>query len=326
MTSEQPAATRASRVPAGDAAAGRTRRVAGAPISWGVCEVPGWGYQLPAGRVLAEMRALGLSATEFGPDGYLPAAPDARARLLAGFGLAAAGGFVPVVLHEPAADPLAEVDRALDTFGATGGATGGTAGQPRPVLVLAAASGRDGYDARPELDAGGWATLLANAGRVAARAAGRGFATVLHPHVGTMVQTRDEVSRVLDGSGIPLCLDTGHLLIGGTDPAELVVGAAERIGHAHMKDVAEPLARQVRAGELGYAEAVRRGLYRPLGEGDVDVAGVVGGLDAAGYDGWYVLEQDTALAGPPPAGEGPAAQVAQSLDYLRGLGSPRRLP
>ena len=77
-------------------------RVAGAPIAWGVCEVPGWGYQLPAGRVLAEMRAVGLMATEFGPAGYLPSDPGQRSALLADYGLSAAGGFVPVVLHEPA--------------------------------------------------------------------------------------------------------------------------------------------------------------------------------------------------------------------------------
>ena len=51
-------------------------RIAGAPISWGVCEVPGWGYQLPADQVLRQMSEIGLSATELGPDGFLPADPD----------------------------------------------------------------------------------------------------------------------------------------------------------------------------------------------------------------------------------------------------------
>ena len=86
------------------------------------------------------------------------------------------------------------------------------------VLVLAAATGTDGYDARPTLDDRQWATLLANLDRLADAAADRGVLAVLHPHVGTMVETRDEVDRVLDGSSIRLCLDTGHLLIGGTDP------------------------------------------------------------------------------------------------------------
>jgi inosose dehydratase len=280
-------------------------RVAGAPISWGVCEVPGWGYQLPADRVLAEMRAVGLTATEFGPAGYLPTDPVQRAGLLAEHGLTAAGGFVPVVLHEPGA--MEVVDRALDAFG-----------DGDPVLVLAAATGREGYDTRPELDTDGWSALLSNLDRAAARAAERGFAATLHPHVGTMVEGPDEVRRVLDGSGIPLCLDTGHLLIGGTDPAELARAAPDRIGHVHLKDVTAAVAQKVAAGEISYTGGVTGGLYRPLGQGDVDIAGVVGALEAAGYDGWYVLEQDTILDGP-PRDAGPVQAVRESLSYLRGL-------
>ena len=282
-------------------------RVAGAPISWGVCEVPGWGYQLPVDRVLAEMRAVGLTATEYGPVGYLPTDPSQRSRLLAEYGLTAAGGFVPVVLHEPAADLMAEVDRALDAF------AGG-----RPAFVLAAATGREGYDHRPELDADGWSTLLSNLDRAAARAAERGLLATLHPHVGTMVETPADVRRVLDGSKIALCLDTGHLLMGGTDPAELARGAADRVGHVHLKDVTASVAQKVAGGEISYAQGVSGGLYRPLGQGDVDVAGVVAALEAADYRGWYVLEQDTILDGP-PKGEGPARAVRESLYHLRGL-------
>jgi inosose dehydratase len=282
-------------------------RVAGAPISWGVCEVPGWGYQLPVDHVLAEMRTVGLTATEFGPDGYLPTDPGQRSRLLAEYGLTAAGGFVPVVLHGPAADVMAEVDRALDAF------AGG-----RPVFVLAAVTGRDGYDSRPELDADGWSALLSNLDRAAGRAAERGLMATLHPHVGTMVEKPDEVRRVLDGSEIALCLDTGHLLIGGTDPAELARDAAARIGHVHLKDVTGSVAQKVANGEMPFTQGVGGGLFRPLGQGDVDIAGVVAALEAADYRGWYVLEQDTILDGP-PRGEGPARAVRESLYYLRGL-------
>jgi inosose dehydratase len=290
-----------------------TAAVAGAPISWGVCEVPGWGHQLPAAQVLAEMHDLGLAATELGPDGYLPSDPATRNALLAGHGLAVAGGFVPIVLHERAVDTAAAVDAALAAFEGAGTGHGG-----KPVLVLAAATGRDGYEGRPELDADGWSTLLASLGRAAARAAERGYLATLHPHVGTMVETTDDVNRVLDRSEIPLCLDTGHLLIGGTDPAVLAAQAARRIGHVHLKDVSASVARRVASGELSYTDAVRAGLYRPLGQGDVDLAAVVAALRQAGYAGWYVLEQDTILVAA-PAGEGPAAQVRESLQYLRSL-------
>jgi inosose dehydratase len=283
-------------------------RIAGAPISWGVCEVPGWGHQLSVARVLQEMCAIGLTATEFGPDGFLPDDPRRRAEQLAGYGLTAVGGFVPVLLHDPGHDPAPELDKALAGFVASGA----------EVLVLAAATGAPGYDGRPELDADGWRTLCANADRLAERAARLGVRACLHPHVGTMVETRQDVDRLLAGARIPLCLDTGHLLIGGTDPAELVDEAADRILHVHLKDVDAGLATSVALGWRGYTDAVRDGLYRPLGQGDVDVARIVRRLTEQGYQGWYVLEQDTILSGEPD-GPGPLADVEASAAFLRSL-------
>ncbi|MCW2944816.1 MAG: barrel protein [Actinoallomurus sp.] len=279
-------------------------KIAGAPISWGVCEVPGWGHQMPPDRVLAEMRDAGLTATEFGPDGFLPEDPAERSTLLKSHGLGAVGGFVPVVLHDAGHDPLPEVDRALEGFG------------DARTLVLAAATGLDGYDKRPVLSDADWATLVANLGRVAAHVAGLGRRVALHPHVGTVVERPGEVERVLSGSGVPLCLDTGHLLIGGTDPVELVRASAGRIAHVHLKDVDAALARRVRAGDVTYTEAVRGGIYRPLGAGDVDIAGIVATLEAAEYAGWYVLEQDTILEAEPAPGAGPIEDVRRSVAYM----------
>lgn len=282
-------------------------RIAGAPISWGVCEVPGWGYQLDPNRVLAEMREVGLVATEFGPAGFLPDAPEAKATTLRRYGLHAVGGFAPTLLHVPGHDPLPGVDELLAGYDAAGAGT----------LVLSADSGGTGYDSRPELDEQGRRLLLSNLDRITDHAAGRGVTAVLHPHVGTMVETGDDVRRVLDGSRIGLCLDTGHLLIGGTDPAALARQAPERIAHTHLKDVDLGLARQVQDGRRTYTEAVGLGMYRPLGEGDVDLDGVLSHLDAHGYDGWHVLEQDTILHGP-PTGDGPGGDVLTSVRNLLG--------
>src|SRR5207302_7311957 len=138
---------------------------------------------------------------------------------------------------------------------------------------------------RPELDAGAWRTLFTNLDRIAKHARERGVNAVLHPHVGTMVETRDEVDRVLDGSTVPLCLDTGHLLVGGTDPVELAKTVPERIAHTHLKDVDVAFADQVRAGEITYTGAVRDGMYRPLGVGDIDIAGIISVLESNGYHG-----------------------------------------
>ncbi|MFC7960458.1 sugar phosphate isomerase/epimerase family protein [Rhodococcoides kroppenstedtii] len=286
-----------------------TVRIAGAPISWGVCEVPGWGHQISVDRVLREMREAGLTATENGPDGFLPSDPQELARTLADHGLTSVGGFAPVLLHERGHDPVPGISGLLDGFVAA----------HADVIVLAAVSGRDGYDARPELTDDEWTTLLRNLDRLAAASAERGIRAVLHPHVGTMIEQRDEVHRVLDGSSIPLCLDTGHLMIGGTDPAELARQASSRITHTHLKDVDAALAARVQAGDLTYTDAVQAEMYTPLGTGDVGIGGVMETLLDAGYDGWFVLEQDTILTDDPADDAGPVLDVKASVAYLRSV-------
>ncbi|UXA16450.1 sugar phosphate isomerase/epimerase [Mycobacterium sp. SMC-4] len=281
-------------------------KIAGAPISWGVCEVPGWGYQLSSDRVLTEMGQAGLTATELGPEGFLPTDTVELVRLLGNHGLECVGGFVPVVLYRDDHDPADDLAGPLESLVAAGAG----------VVVLAAATGMDGYDQRPILDETQWVTLLSNLDRLAAMVAARGLTAVLHPHVGTMVETRAEVDRVLAGSSVPLCLDTGHLLIGGTDPLALTMEVPERIKHAHLKDVDAGLAAKVQSGELTYTQAVAAGMYVPLGAGDVDIVGIVKTLEHNGFDGWYVMEQDKILD-TEPAGSGPLGDVLASVAYLQ---------
>ena len=106
--------------------------------------------------------------------------------------------------------------------------------------------------------------------------------------------------------------------LGGSDPVALAHAATDRIAHVHLKDVDAGWAARVRSGEASYTEAVAGGMYRPLGQGDVDIASIVTTLEHAGYDGWYVMEQDTILPAA-PSDEGPVADVRASIDFLRGL-------
>ena len=199
----------------GDDRGGPQVRIAGAPISWGVCEVPGWGHQMAPERVLAEMRDSGLAATEFGP-GRVPAGRPGRADGAAEVLRARRGRRLrPGRPARPGPRPAPRRTSARSPGSAT---PGRWCWRPPPAC--------DGYDERPALTEEGWRTLLANLDRLAAHAADLGVLATLHPHVGTIVEGPEEVDRVLAGSAIPLCLDTGHLLIGGTDPLELARAAA----------------------------------------------------------------------------------------------------
>jgi inosose dehydratase len=288
------------------------RRLAGAPISWGVCEVPGWGRMLPPDRVLGEMAELGLTATELGPLGYLPLDPkEIRARLDA-HGLRLVGGFVPLVLHRDSAAEE-EADRIAQMLAAAGADT------------FVAALVADEQWSRPEpLADTEWRRVADRLAAIEEVAARHELTLVLHPHHGTQVETAADVESMLATSDVRWCLDTGHLLLGGVDPVAFVRDHGDRIAHVHLKDVDAATAERLNAGELSLVEATQAGLFRPLGQGAAGIGDVVELLDRSGYAGWMVLEQDTAITGEePPVGSGPVVDVKASIDYLQTL-APRR--
>lgn len=284
-------------------------KIAGAPISWGVSEVPGWGYQMTPERVLTEMKEIGLTATEFGPQGWLPLEPDARAKEIAKYGLDPVGAFFLAIMHDPDVDPLPAVDKELDAFEVAGG----------KYLILAADSGAEGYDARPVLDDKGWETLFHNLDRIVARCKERGVIACLHPHWGTMVQNVDEVEKVLDNSTVGLCFDTGHLACGGADVVELNNKYADRVDIVHAKDIHKEMTDKLLPGEIVWGEGVKAGMFAPIGEGDIDFAAIVAKLDEVGFDGYWVLEQDIMVDEEPPVGAGPMLDVKKSLEALKAL-------
>src|SRR4051794_32103922 len=125
--------------------------------------------------------------------------------------------------------------------------------------------------------------------------AGRhGLVATYHPHLSTIVETPEQVDRILERTAIGLCPDTGHVIAGGGDPAELISRHAGRIPYVHLKDI-DP----------------ETGSFVPLGEGALDVDGVMAALTTAGYDGWVTVELDAwddplAGGGGPPPGAGAA--------------------
>jgi inosose dehydratase len=283
-------------------------RLAGAPISWGVCEVPGWGLQLPPERVFAEMVELGLTATELGPLGWLPEDGVQAARILDRHQLKLVGGFVPVVVHEITLD-REYARQAAAMLAAAGGD------------LFVAAIVQDPQWSKPiPLDADGWRRASEHLDELAGIARTEGVELVLHPHADTLLETEQDVDRALEHTHVPWCLDTGHLLIGGTDPVQFATDHADRIGHVHFKDVDHHVAERFRQGELGLMQAVQHGLFKPLGSGDARIDEVVAALRAAGYERWLVLEQDVAITGSePPVSGGPALDVAKSIEFLSTL-------
>jgi inosose dehydratase len=183
-------------------------------------------------------------------------------------------------------------------------------------LVLGPAADAVGYERSIELDEDQWRVFLANLERLRGIAADEGLTTAVHPHWGMAIERRQHVERLIESCNVDLCLDTGHLFVAGADPVDIARLAPERIRHVHLKDVDADAAARVRSGQVGFRKAVADGLFKPLGTGDVDISGVIRHLEAHGYTGWYVLEQDAVLTSEPAPDEGPRIAAATSVAFL----------
>jgi inosose dehydratase len=238
------------------------------------------------------MAELGFSATELGPDGWIASSPSKAADAAEKVGLELVGGFLGERLHSREHGTVIQALAKRMEYLLAANA---------PVFVLAADSGGEGsYSAgRARMDRDDWNRVGKVCERLVDEVEARpGIIVAVHPHLGTAVETRDDVLRLserLSAVGHPrlgLCLDTGHLVLGGMDPVELVNEVPELIHHVHLKDLGEIAAGRVRDGGMPYVDAVRTGLNTPIGHGDIQLEDVIGPLMKRGYDGWWVLEQD----------------------------------
>jgi inosose dehydratase len=121
---------------------------------------------------------------------------------------------------------------------------------------------------------------------VAHLAGEHGLEASYHPHLSTIVESPEELARLMDRTRIGFCPDTAHLAAGGGDPAALIRQYPERLRHVHLKDV---------------SLATRQ--FLPLGQGDLDMADIVRAVAEAGYDSWLVVELDAYDGDPREAAE-----------------------
>ena len=291
-------------------------RIATAPVSWGILEVQGWGKQRPYGEVLDEIVQAGYTGTELGPYGFLPTDPKQLKSELAKRNLPLLGAFTPLPLahaaqHDAALQSALDVARLLSQADAPFLVLADEMSPARMAVAGSVDERRDGMNAQ-QWD--GAARLLDRVTR-----AGRefGLTSVFHHHCGTYIETPAEVERLLaatDPQMLGLCLDTGHYLYGGGDPVGCARTHGKRVRHLHLKDVKPPVLEQVRREKIPYLDAIRMGVFCELGQGGVNLSGVIRELTAAGFDGWAVFEQDV---DPTQSGCNPLESAIRSRSYLR---------
>jgi len=282
--------------PAGGAAA---VAVANAPVSYGAFEITvGHDPNVPDGiSVLDQVAEAGYAGIDLGPVGYLGTG-SRLGELLAERGLGLAGGYLELPYADPGAlaRALPDLDALLDTFDAVRPLVPGP--PPRPTLADAgspqrrARPGRSAAERSLGLDPAGWRRFAEGLARAVGRCRDRGYEPTFHPETGTYVEAPWEIAEVLDRSDIGLCLETGHMMLGGGDPVALLREWAGRINHVHLKDAVRSVMGGIIADEAPATEIWSREAFCQLGRGDLDVDAVLDGLRGTGFGGWLVVEQD----------------------------------
>jgi inosose dehydratase len=294
-------------------------RLANAPVSWGV-DYPDTPANPPWPQVMDEIAAAGYRYTELGPYGYYPTDAAALKAAFEARGLSVAAGFLFQPLHDPAARAdILQIARKscalLSGLGAKHYTLIDNISRERN-----ATAGRS--EAAPRLDSDQWQAMVALIAEVCRIAADQGLGPVVHQHVGTYIEFRDEVERLLDdlpADMAGLCIDTGHMSYAGMDPVATYETHAGRVPYLHLKDIDRNVHARVIAEGTSFEGAVGMSVFCPLGRGVVDFPRLREALETHGFDGYATVEQDRDPVSP----KSPIRDAEESLKFLRGIGMER---
>jgi inosose dehydratase len=270
-------------------------RIGANPIGWSNDDLRSLGAETSLETCLAEAKLAGFAGMELGHK--FPREPKALAAVLDRHGLALVSGWYSMALLERDADQeWVAMQAHRDLLKALGA---------RVVIVAETSNAIHGdqtipLSRTPRLTAEQWPVFAERLGQLATRLRGDGLQLVYHHHMGTVIETGDDVHRLMQSTpeAMHLLLDTGHLTFAGADPVAFAHAYRRRISHVHAKDVRAGVLADVKRLDLSFLDAVVAGVYTVPGDGLVDYPAVFAALPD--YDGWVVVEaeQDPVKANP----------------------------
>ena len=267
------------------------------PITWSNDDLPALGGQIPLARCLAEGKRAGYAGFELGNKFPREIGPLRAALAPQGLSLVS-GWFSGALATLSVAEEIARLGPHLALLEA----------MRCEVLVYCDTSAAIHGDLsaplsrRPLLTDAQWPPFCDKLNRLAAHCLGQGVQLAYHHHMGSIVQTEEDIHRLLDHTGpeLGLVLDTGHLAFAGGDPSALYRRYGDRVKHIHLKDTREAIVRDAKNRDLSFLQAVLNGAFTVPGDGGLDYPGLFAELGRAAYRGWLVVEaeQDPVIAPP----------------------------
>src|SRR6202007_1930254 len=262
-------------------------------------------------------KAAGYSGTELGPYGFLPADASVLRQELEKRSLTLCSAFVDIELGNASghAGGPAYVTRSAELISAAGAR----------LLILSdritparnATSGRRADANAISWTEPQWKTAASAIGEGIALCQAVGLRVAFHHHVGGHVETPEEADRLLSlfpASQLGLCLDTGHYVYGGGHAVAFLEKQVSRVWCVHLKDVYDQKIEEARRARMNFHQAVRYGIFAPLGKGSIDFGRVLSLLKTGGFNGWVVVEADVLPGG--VGADAPLANAISGREYL----------
>lgn len=281
------------------------------PIAWSNDDMRSLGAHISLETCLSEAREAGYQGIELGHK--FPRDAATLQPLLEGFGLRLASGWYSACLLKRDADAEIEAMQPHLTLLRQMGCQ---------VMVFAEVTGcvhaqqRVPLSRRPRMSEEQWPLFSQRLQRVADYLREQGVALAYHHHMGTVIETADDVERLMDStdSAVGLLLDTGHLYFAGNDPVATASAYASRVVHVHCKDVRAPVIEQARRDDLSFLDAVLAGAFTVPGDGALDFRPLMRRMKDQEYQGWLVVEAEQ-----DPDKANPLHYARIGYDYLHDL-------
>lgn len=268
------------------------------PIAWANDDMVELGGDTTLDALLTDVREIGFDGVELG--NKFPRDAATLKPIMASYGVDIVGGWYSsnLLVHDAAAE-IAAMSKHLELLKAMGSS----------VFILAETSNAvhgdrwgSRLDTPPVLPAGDWKQFGERLDAVASHVNDQGMRFAYHHHLGTVVESNDDLNRFFDATGdhVGLVLDTGHAEYGGIDSIEIALTRPERVSHVHCKDVRTSRHQEFYANGTSFLNGVVGGMFTTPGDGDYDYPAFMAALKSIDYSGWIVIEaeQDPAVANP----------------------------
>jgi inosose dehydratase len=262
------------------------------PIAWANDDDQSIGVDIPTSRILDEAgRQIGFDGIENGH--RWPEDPKALKELLGSYGLTFVSGWYSTeLLSRSVAEEIEAFQPHLAKLKENGCKVCVTAECSNTVHGSPTVAVND----KPVLSDAEMAAFGAKMEEFAAYMAAQGIDLAYHHHMGTVVETPEEIDAFMAATGpaTKLLFDSGHCYFGGGDPAEVLARHVGRVRHFHAKNVRPDVAKRVRDEKLSFIQGVLAGAFTVPGdqEGAVEFAPLMQIFAGAGYEGWLVIEAE----------------------------------